>query len=358
NTPQEKLGSLTVGSLTTAGNLTAGSLTTAGAVTAGSVSSSGLINTPTLRVTTGAAASRVLTSDASGNATWQAAAGGSDNLGDHTATQALSLGTNNIIASGADTTFGGVTLQGDKNGYGGINFKNTAGTTNYATLMVNATNAGFYNAAHNGWLWYANNTGDTTQAGVIYASDMYSSAPTGGFWMSASKPHGKQLFTANGTFTVPAGVTTIWVSSSGGSGGGGGANYIAGSSGRCYLGGSGGPSYGTFRQFSVTPSTSYAVTIGGGGAGGTTSGAPTAGGVGGTTSFGALVSLPGGNGGGAGTTSTAGVSGTPGGTLAHPGYAFSSPSSSGGTCVCIMGPGCMSPVNGAAGKAGFVLVEW
>ncbi|MCK9345102.1 MAG: hypothetical protein M0P64_03205 [Candidatus Pacebacteria bacterium] len=90
NTAQEKLGGLTVGSLTTAGAVTAG----------------------TLRVTTGAAASRVLTSDASGNATWQAAAGGSDNLGNHTATQALNMAGNNITSAGAITASGEVDATG------------------------------------------------------------------------------------------------------------------------------------------------------------------------------------------------------------------------------------------------------
>ncbi|MFZ3232631.1 MAG: hypothetical protein WA194_03780 [Patescibacteria group bacterium] len=42
--------------------------------------------------------------------------------------------------------------------------------------------------------------------------------------LNARSAHGKQLFTSNGTFTVPAGVTTIYLKQSGGGGGGGGAS--------------------------------------------------------------------------------------------------------------------------------------
>jgi len=47
-----------------------------GGLTVGSLTTAGLTNTGTLRVTSGAGATKVLTSDASGNATWQAPAAG------------------------------------------------------------------------------------------------------------------------------------------------------------------------------------------------------------------------------------------------------------------------------------------
>ncbi|MCK9345339.1 MAG: hypothetical protein M0P64_04490 [Candidatus Pacebacteria bacterium] len=175
NTPQEKLGSLTVGSLTTAGNLTAGSLTTAGAVTAGSVSSSGLINTPTLRVTTGAAASRVLTSDASGNATWQApAVGAGDNLGNHTATQALNMAGNNITSAGAITATGGIDVgSGGSGNHTYITLRDAdESPTGVKYIHANSNLVGFLNSA-GGWSAYWDNSNNQYNVGIVNASDFY-----------------------------------------------------------------------------------------------------------------------------------------------------------------------------------------
>jgi hypothetical protein len=95
-----------------------------------------------------------------------------------------------------------------------------------------------------------------------------------------------QLFTANGTFTVPAGITKIKVCVYGG-GAGGGCGNIPGGGG----GGAGGYAEGTY---AVTPAANFTVTIGSGGIGGL-SGLP--GTNGGTSSFGALISATGGSGG-------------------------------------------------------------
>lgn len=98
-----------------------------------------------------------------------------------------------------------------------------------------------------------------------------------------------QLFTANGTFTPPAGVTLVWVSGTGGGGGGGG-----GATGNGGQGGGGGA--GCWRiPVNVTPGTGVTITVGIGGGGG--SSAPTDGGSGGVSSFGSAISLPGGHGG-------------------------------------------------------------
>ena len=99
-----------------------------------------------------------------------------------------------------------------------------------------------------------------------------------------------QLFTANGTFTVPVGITKIKVCVYGGGGGGGGGNSNTGGGG----GGAGGYVEGIY---AVVPLSGYTVTIGSGGTGGLASGGWGA--NGGSSGFGALISV---NGGLAGTS--------------------------------------------------------
>jgi hypothetical protein len=114
----------------------------------------------------------------------------------------------------------------------------------------------------------------------------------------------KAVFTANGTYTVPDGVTTLWLSGVGGGGGGGGGNALGSSTQGA--GGGGGFSGNVAERTPVTvaPGDSITVTIGGGGAGGASAGSLGIGGTGatgGTTSaaIGAttLLSLTGGAGG-------------------------------------------------------------
>jgi hypothetical protein len=123
-------------------------------------------------------------------------------------------------------------------------------------------------------------------------------------WSSSSvgAAHGKQLFTSSGTFTVPAGVTTVWLTGSGG-GGGGGASWAA-------VGGGGGGAHAVVSYpVTVTPGANYAVTIGQGGAG-APAGSWADGNPGTATTFGTLASL---GGGGAGR-GNGGLGGAPGGT--------------------------------------------
>ncbi|NNM64046.1 MAG: hypothetical protein HKL99_05455, partial [Burkholderiales bacterium] len=114
----------------------------------------------------------------------------------------------------------------------------------------------------------------------------------------------KAVFTGNGAWAVPAGVTQIWVSGCGGGGGGGGGNSI----GPTTQGAGGGGGFcGTQAiktAVAVTPGHSLAIVIGGGGAGGagTTALANAGNGVVGgntvltdTTSATTLVTLLGGN---------------------------------------------------------------
>lgn len=148
------------------------------------------------------------------------------------------------------------------------------------------------------------NTSDPDAGGAGWAS------------ISASSPGGVARFTTSGSFTVPDGVTEIFVSGCGGGGGGGGG---AGSSSSAGPGGGGGGGAGRSavkERFTVTPGQVIAVTIGTAGSGG--SGSTTNGGngsAGGSTSLAGLISLSGGGGGngGNGSTGSGGDGGAPGG---------------------------------------------
>ena len=116
----------------------------------------------------------------------------------------------------------------------------------------------------------------TTYDGVVVGSTLqYGSATDLGPYISI------QSFTANGTYTAPAGTTRVMVQIVGG--GGGSAGY--GESG-----GGGGFAEGVFQ---LASGTSVTVTIGGGGAGVAYN---NVGGQGGTTSFGSYISATGGQG--------------------------------------------------------------
>lgn len=156
---------------------------------------------------------------------------------------------------------------------------------------------------------------------------------------------GIQKFTANGTFTPPAGVTTVWVTAGGGGGGLGGGFPFG-------PGGPGGDGGGVFKKHvAVVPLTPYAVVIGAGGIG---SGVGTGGSGGATTFGGALVSCPGGGGGGAGSSDEGGpVQGAPGVTpyprSIGPDYIEGIPSS---------GAGSKGNSLNANGLAGFMWIEY
>ncbi|EJM09730.1 hypothetical protein PMI21_05462 [Pseudomonas sp. GM18] len=109
---------------------------------------------------------------------------------------------------------------------------------------------------------------------------------------------GLSRFTSSGSFTVPAGVTQIYVSGCAGGGGGGGTFNIGATGNISAGGGGGGAGQSIIRQaYAVTPGQVIAITIGSGGTGAAIAGS---GGAGGATLVGALVTLTGGGGGAAG----------------------------------------------------------
>ncbi|MBX3308445.1 MAG: hypothetical protein KF751_20555 [Nitrospira sp.] len=97
-----------------------------------------------------------------------------------------------------------------------------------------------------------------------------------------------QVFTESGSFTIPKGVTRIEVEVRGGGGGGGAADGISSPVGGC------GGGYGK-GVFTVTPGSTYAVTVGAGGSGAVYKGRR--GHEGGKSSFGDLIAATGGEGG-------------------------------------------------------------
>jgi len=97
-------------------------------------------------------------------------------------------------------------------------------------------------------------------------------------------------FTASGTWTAPLGVTTIFVLGVGGGGAGGGSK--SNNNSHHGLGGGGGGGGVFDGSVAVTPGTTYTVTIGSGGVSATA--ATLASGNGGNTSFGSIITCPGG----------------------------------------------------------------
>ena len=133
---------------------------------------------------------------------------------------------------------------------------------------------------------------------------------------------GTQVITSTQSFTVPTGVTSIWVTLVGGGGGGQSITYPTQAQGAG--GGAGGA--GTKLVTGLTPGQVITCTIGGGGG---------AGGTGGTTSFGAYFSATGGGGSG-------GANGTASGSVTkpfgqNPVYANDYPSNGGGRYIVGMG---------------------
>lgn len=135
-------------------------------------------------------------------------------------------------------------------------------------------------------------------------------------------PHGRELFNSNGSWVAPAGVTTVYATIVGGGGGGGGAASTTYDSAAVAAagGGGGGGAYICY-PITVTPLSTYTVTVGAGGTAGNTSGS--AGGNGGDSTFGGVTGGGGAGGNGAIVTGPTGIcvwaSGGAGGSGAYNG---------------------------------------
>jgi len=161
------------------------------------------------------------------------------------------------------------------------------------------------------WITAADNGGTAFSYGkgvvVLYNEAVYQSVKTANVstpganndWVKLSAPGDirSAVITSNGSFTVPAGVTTLYLSAcAGGGGGGSGATNNGGQSSLVGGGGGGGGGAGQFvykKAFAVTPGQVIPITVGGAGAGaeGSAAGAGKFGGNGGSTVVGTLVTL-------------------------------------------------------------------
>ena len=137
------------------------------------------------------------------------------------------------------------------------NFANTGA----ATLNVNSLGA----------VTILKNYNANLASGDIQNGQMVSGTYDGNYFQMLSQlgnsttavPHGRRMFGTPGTysFTVPAGVSAVWVSASGG-GGGGGCGYTSYS----LTGGSGGGAAAVMADsLGVTPGRTYTITVGSGG---------------------------------------------------------------------------------------------
>lgn len=225
---------------------------------------------------------------------------------------------------------------------------------------------------------------DQTKTGILRVTDLVTNRITftdGTSVTTAPTPHGKQLFTSNGTLTVPEGVTRVYLTGSG-SGGTGGSGATVGAWGGSGLGGVGATGYGT-GSTGVKGTGCDAFLGGRGGTGpGYSSGTGGGGGIGAAgggggglgqsaynqevavisgqsysitlgaglpTNFGSVFSLAKGGNGGNGVGSTGGAAGV-NGTQRLP--IFGSSGGGGG------GGGCLAGGAGGLGAPGYLLVEW
>ena len=182
----------------------------------------------------------------------------------------------------------------DVGGIGGFTFS-SGGITANGTLTVNDIEISGTLAGSSQYI-LPNPSGQTDNFISTNGSSM-----TWGTLSSASGVRSMQVWTSNGTWTKPSGVSTIMVTCTGAGGGG---------SGYCESGGAGGTSQ---RQVDVTNVSSVSVTIGNPGGGTNYSGC---GGGGNSSSFGSYCSAGGGTGANCRQSRAGGVGGNgSGGTL-------------------------------------------
>lgn len=112
-----------------------------------------------------------------------------------------------VYASGSSSSYGALTVLGQKNGWSGMNFKDTWGN-NLGTLMMNADVAGFFNVWDNGWRWYVDNNGSSTQPGWASANAFI---PNEKAWEGGGcGPEGRIVQSANQSGVILSCQSGVW----------------------------------------------------------------------------------------------------------------------------------------------------
>lgn len=202
---------------------------------------------------------------------------------------------------------------------------------------------------------------------VITNTNISPVSDTAGNWSQVSlTPRGIQRFTSAGTFKVPYGVNTIYISGCAGGAGGGGGGGAVNTPGTGAGGAGGGAGQAVFRQpFAVSPGQTISITIGAAGSGGS-QGTPSVSGGPGTagsnTVVGSLLTLIGGSASAGGVSFTSNVptggmpgQGYPSGSYGNDGAAgFNGGVGNGGAgASCTYGGGGGSGRAGSTGANGF-----
>ncbi len=145
-------------------------------------------------------------------------------------------GTSTLTAGGAQSLWGAASINGTKNGYGGLNFR--SGASNLGTLMVDVNNQGFINDLDNAWDWYFSN--GVLTVGTVPVANLSGTLPV------TSGGTGAGSFTTNGVLygnsTGALGVTAAGATNQCLIGNTGSAPTW----GTCGIGGSGTNGYATF----------------------------------------------------------------------------------------------------------------
>jgi len=220
-----------------------------------------------------------------------------------------------------------------------MNLGSTGASTDFPILNEDgsALSVGYIKAGRR-YRFEADGAGNVMITGGLGASDVKAIAV-------AAQPRNEIAFASTQNWTVPAGITQVFVEEWAGGGGGGGSSGAQG------IGTGGGGGEYRRGRFDVTPGQVIGVTVGPGGAGGNGG----VGGNGGTTSFGALMSAMGGAGGGFGNNVasgqvTPGGSGGAGGSISFPGVGggFGQNGTANGIATYASGIGGSSPLGGAS----------
>jgi hypothetical protein len=107
-----------------------------------------------------------------------------------------------LYTPGSSSNYGSVTIDGSKNGWSGINFKQSG--TNQKTLMINTSVSGIYNSADNTWDWYWTN--GTLTTGTVPAANVSGGTLSGNYTFGSSlvvdgniTANGGYLYTSDGS---------------------------------------------------------------------------------------------------------------------------------------------------------------